>query len=107
MSPTFESCILNSEQEKLFSHLEPIFTFQSTEKTKVRYKCNPKDTVISAQTSSNFALKRHLQSKHSKDDCNQFDKILKKNKSFGIISTSASKQNDLLSFGFTKENPAD
>ena len=31
---------------------------------------------ISAQTSSNFALKRHLQSKHSKDDCNQFDKII-------------------------------
>ena len=40
----------------------------------------------SAQASPNFALKRNLQSKHSKDDCNQLDKILKKNKSFGIIS---------------------
>ena len=36
----------------------------------------------------------------------QFDKILK-NKSFGIISTSASKQNDLLTFGYTKETPAE
>ena len=61
----------------------------------------------SAQASPNFALKRNLQSKHSKDDCNQFDKILKKNKSFGIISTSASKQNDFLTFGYTKESPAE
>ena len=99
---SFESCTLNTEQE-------PIFTFKSQEKTKVRYKCNlcAKDTVISAQTSSNYALKRHLQSKHSKEDCNQFDKILKKNKSFGIISTVASKQNDLLTFGYTKETPAE
>ena len=53
MSPTkrFESCLLNSEQDKLkFSHLEPLFTFQSHEKTKVDYKCNlcAKDTVISS-----------------------------------------------------------
>jgi hypothetical protein len=108
MSPTFENCLLNSDKDKL-KQFEPIFTFYSKEKTKVRYKCNlcAKDTVISSQTSSNYALKRHLQSKHSKDDCNQFDKILKKNKSFGIISTSASKQNDLLTFGYTKESPAE
>ena len=62
-SPNVIRCLLDSELERL--KLRACFTFQSI-------------NVIFVPRMQD-ALKRHLQSKHSKDDCNQFDKILQKN----------------------------
>jgi hypothetical protein len=45
---SFENCLLNSEKDK-FKQFEPIFTFQSKEKTKVCYKynlCAKKSTTL-------------------------------------------------------------
>ena len=50
---------------------EPLFTLQEEDGSKgKKYKCNlcPKKTVISVTTSSNWALKRHLNSGHNKED---------------------------------------
>ena len=75
--------------------LQPIFTFRLKEGTISRYSCNlcPKDTRIALIR--NDALEKHLQSKHSKDDCDQYDEILKKNKSQGILPPPALKPRTL------------
>ena len=81
--------------ESKMEALQPIFTFRLKEGTVSRYSCNlcPKDTRIALIR--NDALDKHLQSKHSKDDCDQYDEILKRNKSQGILPPPASKSRTL------------
>ena len=82
---------------------EPIFTFQTKDGTKVKYKCNICKSIISASSSSNWGLKRHILSVH-KDEEDHFSEILQKNKSEKkITTTKKSDQSDLNKFGFKKQ----
>ena len=91
LQPIFSKKPCESKMEAL----QPIFTFRLKEGTISRYSCNlcPKDTRIALIR--NDALEKHLQSKHSKDDCDQYDEILKKNKSQGILPPPALKPRTL------------
>ena len=76
---------------------EPIFTFQIKDGTKVKYKCNICKSIISATSSSNWGLKRHILSVH-KDEEDHFPEILQKNKSEKkVTTTKKSDQSDLSS----------
>ena len=94
MSLTFKDVYQSKKPcESKMEALQPIFTFRLKEGAISRYSCNlcPKDTRIALIR--NDALKKHLQSKHRKDDCDQYDEILKKNKS--ILPSPASKPRTL------------
>jgi hypothetical protein len=94
MSLTFKDVYQSKKPcESKMEALQPIFTFRLKEGAISRYSCNlcPKDTRIALIR--NDALEKHLQSKHSKDDCDQYDEILKKNKT--ILPSPASKPRTL------------
>ena len=82
---------------------EPIFTFQNKDGTKVKYKCNICESMISATSSSIWGLKRHISSCH-KDEENHFSEILQKNKNEKkFTTTKKNDQSDLNKFGFKKQ----
>ena len=91
LQPTLSTKPCESKMEAL----QPIFSFRLKEGTISRYSCNlcPKDTRIALIR--NDALEKHLQSKHSKDDCDQYAEILKKNMSQGVLPPPASKSRTL------------
>ena len=96
MSLTFKDVYQSKKPcESKMEALQPIFTFRLKEGTITRYSCNlcPKDTRIALIR--NDALEKHLQSRHSKDDCDQYDEILKKNKSLRMLPPPASKPRTL------------
>ena len=69
------------ESLKKVMSLEPIFTFKEDwQFGKVVYQCNlcPERCSLNSLTTSSFHLEQHLELKHSKDDQNNFDEILKK-----------------------------
>ena len=82
---------------------EPIFTFQNKDGTKLKYKCNICESMISATSSSIWGLKRHISSVH-KDEENHFSEILQKNKNEKkFTTTKKNDQSDLNKFGFKKQ----
>ena len=69
------------ESLKKFVSLEPVFTFKEDwQFGKVVYQCNlcPERCSLNSLTTSSFHLEQHLELKHSKNDQNNFDEILKK-----------------------------
>ena len=84
---------------------EPVYTFLTKDGNKLKYKCNlcPGQKLISAQTTSNYGLTRHLKSSHSKEEQDQFEEVLKRSKSSG--QTVTKKENKLQKFGFKNQTP--
>ena len=85
------------------SAFDPVYTFLSKEGTKVRYTCNLCKGKISAQTTSNFGLIRHLKSNHAQEDLDNFNEIVKKNKASSKAMTKSASS--LKNFGFKKQSP--
>ena len=78
---------------------EPIYTFLTKDGSKLKYKCNlcPGQKLISAQTTSNYGLTRHLKSSHSKEEQDQFEEVLKRSKSSGgLILMTYNSSKDFL-----------